>query len=61
MKAWKLPMLNGLSQDQEGWMDTAGWCPLPTRISATTDSSSSMMISTASSTRCSRAEISMPR
>ena len=52
---------DGLSQDQEKAACPAGAWPMPTRTRATTASSSSMKISTASRVTCSRAETWMPR
>ena len=56
-----IPRPAGFSQDQVGCSDTAGWCPVPTRISATTDSASSMVTSMDSSAFWKLAETSMPR
>jgi hypothetical protein len=54
-------MWNGFSQAQLGLIETAGWLPVPTRIRATTENTSSIRTSTPSRTRCSRADTSMPR
>ncbi len=51
----------GFSQDHDGCIETAGWFPVPTRISATTESTSSMVTSMASSAFWKFAETSMPR
>ena len=51
----------GLNQLMLGVTWPAGALPVSTRISATRPKTMRMMTSTESSTRCSRAEISMPR
>ena len=59
--AEKLEMWNGLNQEMDGVTELAGWWPVPTRMSAVTDNTSSMTISTPSSTRWNLADTSMPR
>ena len=44
-----------------GWTETGGWCPVPTRTSAVTDSASNMTTSMDSSAFWKFAETSMPR
>ena len=51
----------GLNQLMFGVTWPAGALPVSTRISATSPNTMRMTTSTESSTRCSRAEISMPR
>ena len=60
MKADRLRWV-GSSQPKLGVTEPCGWCPLPTRTSAVTDSTSSMMTSTVSRMRWNQAETSMPR
>src|ERR1700751_4790931 len=55
------PDCSGLNQEADGVIDSGGWCPVPTRTSATTESSSSMTISMLSSTRWNLAGTSLPR
>ncbi len=59
--ALKLDTWKGLSQDALGCSETAGWCPVPTRTSATTEKTSSMPTSMDSSAFWKLAETSMPR
>jgi hypothetical protein len=55
------PPCIGLSHDQAGVMEPAGWLPVPTRTSAVTEKTASMTNSTLSRTRWNIAETSMPR